>query len=300
MIAQIQERLDIPAAMNAVGSVRAWQHILNGCCYQPRLILNGHLDSATIATTKRFQENLGLSQGEEVDLTTWQAGLKHDKYPGWPVIVPPQETVPPRPTAKPAPCNMSEAEKYEYYRLIIDSAGGKFQTKSNQRNLLGFRKETDVYANEGHGKYDDYLAMVWKTDSGMPKVREYKHFTTEPISRYEGRYGDDPNCDGRKDLGRIQEGYYRYKIGYSDLLGDVLRPLQEMESVRDIDHDGKFEVNEPKTSAGYSILIHKGGDDDTWSAGCQTLRKDDFASFWRDLNSSGNPGVIGYTLVRWS
>jgi hypothetical protein len=57
MIAQLQERLTIPEAMNAVGSVRAWQHILNGCGYQPMLVLNGHLDEATTSSTKTFQKD---------------------------------------------------------------------------------------------------------------------------------------------------------------------------------------------------------------------------------------------------
>lgn len=294
MIAQVQERLDTPEAMTAVGSVRAWQHILNGCGYRPILALNGHLDQATTSSTKKFQQDVGLALTGKVDLKTWQAGLRHAKEHWWSPIVPPDIT------NKPAPSSMSEDKKYQYYRAIIEANTDKFHTKANQRNLLGFRKETNVYANQGNGEYDDYLAMVWKTASGMLKVREYKHFCTEPIGYYEGRQGDDANGDGRKDLGRIQEGYYEYKIGYSDLLGNVLQPLQEMYSVRDINHDGKFEGNEPKTSAGYSILIHKGGYDYTWSAGCQTLREDDFESFWHDLMSDADPGVIGYTLVRWN
>ncbi len=41
-----------------VGSVQGWQHLLNGCGYLPSLIVNGHLDAATIQLTKTFQADL--------------------------------------------------------------------------------------------------------------------------------------------------------------------------------------------------------------------------------------------------
>ena len=317
MIMQVTERLDTPEAMAAVGSVRAWQHILNGCGYHPRIRLNGHLDEVTIKATKRFQEDLGLPATGQIDFASWQAGLRHDKYSGWPPEVPTEEV-----PCRPAPSSMPEAEKYDYYRSIINAHNNKFKTGANQRNLLGFRKETNVCANDGRGLYDDFLVMFWVTSSGQLRVREYPHFCTEPIRHYKDagggkRWGDrhkpisqrksaigqDANGDGIKDLGRILEGYYEYEVGpLSSTLGNNLAPRQEMYSVRDINDDGVFSTQEPRTSAGRSILFHQGGNLEqvghTWSAGCQTLRKDNFDKFWQDLRSEGNPGVIGYTLVR--
>jgi hypothetical protein len=317
MIAQLQERLTIPEAMNAVGSVRAWQHILNGCGYQPMLVLNGHLDEATTSSTKKFQQDVGLDVTEKIDIKTWQAGLKHKKGDWWGPDVPPEVT------NRPAPSSMSEPEKYKYYRAIIEANGGKFKTGGNKQNLLGLRKETNVHANNGRGLYDDFLVMLWVTSSGQLRVREYPHFCTEPIRHYKDtggnkRWGDrhkpvnqikpaighDANGDGIKDLGRIPEGYYEYKTRLTkDVdLGWVLDPMQDMYSVRDTNDDGIFSAHERRTSAGRSILFHQGGNLEqgghTWSAGCQTLRKDNFDIFWKDLHSEGNPGVIGYTLVR--
>lgn len=298
MIMQVRERLDTADAKAAVGSVKAWQHILNGCGYNPRLKLNGYLDESTTKATKRFQQNLGLPVTGEIDLKTWQAGLAHNKYEGWSPQVPPEDV--PR---SPANSSMTEIEKYNYYRSIINAQNNNFKSGNNQRNLLGFRKETKVYDNHGQGKYDDFLAMLWKTSSGQPRVREYSQFCTEPIGHYRGTIGDDANGDGVMDLGRTPEGYYEYKVGpLHNRLGRNLVPLREMYSIRDINNDGKFSTREPRTSAGKTILFHQGGDltrgGNTGSAGCQTLPKSDFNNFWNDLHSEGDPGVIGYTLVR--
>jgi hypothetical protein len=70
---------------NTVGSVAAWQNILNGCGYLPTLRITGTfpLDKETLDATKRFQNNLGLPETGTVDLETWRAGLRHAKLPGW-------------------------------------------------------------------------------------------------------------------------------------------------------------------------------------------------------------------------
>lgn len=289
MSMQVLERLDGSSVLSVVGSVSGWQHILNGCGYQPRLGINGHIDQRTVTATKRFQKDLGLPDTGKVDLATWRAGINHPKIAGWEPIVPP--------LACPAPSGMSDADKYEYYRLIIKGNGGKFHEATNQRNLLGLRKETNVYANRGRGHYDDFLVMLWRNASGQTVVREYSRFCTEPIGRFEGKYGDDADEDGDLDLGRIPEGYYEYSTGSFSTLGKVLRPKLTMKSVRDINEDGRFSPHEPATSAGKSILFHAGNTSDTGSAGCQTLPPNDFKKFWADLTADGNPGIIGYTLV---
>ena len=47
------------------------------------------------------------------------------------------------------------------------------------------------------------------------------------------------------------------------------------------------------------MLFHVGLTWRTGSAGCQTMHPDIYKQFWNELNSDGNPGVIGYTIVRW-
>lgn len=73
---------------NQVGSVAAWQNILNGCGYYPVLTISDYMDEETVAMTKKFQKDLQLSELGQVDLQTWQAGLAHNKLPGWSDITP--------------------------------------------------------------------------------------------------------------------------------------------------------------------------------------------------------------------
>lgn len=74
---------------NIVGSVAAWQHILNGCGYTPPLSINGWMDEVTVATTQKFQKDVGFLNTGTVDLQTWQAGFGHKKESGWSAVVPP-------------------------------------------------------------------------------------------------------------------------------------------------------------------------------------------------------------------
>ncbi|MBD2178463.1 chitinase [Pseudanabaena sp. FACHB-1998] len=76
---------------NVVGSVAAWQNILNGCGY-PVLHITGNLDSPTLETTKKFQKDVGLPQASAVDAKTWKAGLAHPKLSGWNPETPAIET----------------------------------------------------------------------------------------------------------------------------------------------------------------------------------------------------------------
>lgn len=201
------------------------------------------------------------------------------------------------------PVGMSESDKYDYCCNIISDNGGYLK----KRNLISFRKETSTKANNWDGLYDDITLMIWQNSSGEKHVREY-HSNTEPSSQYEDSsdpkadrrtMGVDANRDGLKDLGRLPEGYYEYQKDYSQRLGNILRPLKSAMAQRDINRNGFFEPDEPLASAGKSMLFHKGGVTNPYSAGCQTMNPTEYQRFWHDLNSDGDPGVIGYTIVRW-
>jgi peptidoglycan hydrolase-like protein with peptidoglycan-binding domain len=282
-----------PFYRDEVGSIAAWQHLLNGCGYHPdnasQLVITGQFDAETVAVTKKFQRDMGLEEtGDVSDIRTWQKAFDHDKLPGWPPVIPDQNHV------EPPDYNLSEAAKYDYCRQVILSHGGNFYDDVNRRNLLSFRKETKTTENE----YDDWTFMFWKDSNEQKHCRRYKS-NTEPSSNFEDQYGVDANHDGRKDLGRLPEGYYEYVKGSDNHLGDVLRPTQEARNViRDIDHDGIFEPNEPTASAGKTMLFHQGRTETmTGSAGCQTMPPSVYPKFWNDLTD--NTGVIGYTIVRW-
>ncbi|MDJ0681882.1 MAG: SH3 domain-containing protein [Xenococcus sp. (in: cyanobacteria)] len=204
----------------------------------------------------------------------------------------------------PASSRMSESEQHDYYRNIITSNGGSLK----KRNLISFRKETSTKVNNWKGCYDDITVMIWKDSEGK-HVCQY-HSNTEPSSQYEdssdpranrSTMGVDANDDRRRDLGRLPEGYYEYQIGTSSKFSNpnVLIPTKSAMAERDTDHSGTFEADEPRASAGRTMLFHQGGTTNTYSAGCQTMNPNEYEKFWHDLNSDGNPGVIGYTIVRW-
>ncbi|MBD2004847.1 peptidoglycan-binding protein [Trichocoleus sp. FACHB-40] len=74
---------------STVGSIAAWQNILNGCGYNPPLPITGGMDGATVDMTNKFQNDLGLPKTGKVDLATWKAGVNHKKIPGWSEVTPP-------------------------------------------------------------------------------------------------------------------------------------------------------------------------------------------------------------------
>ena len=300
-----------------VGSVAAWQHLLNGCGYHPenapRLVITGKLDDTTVAITKKFQQDMNLDTTGEVTNATWEAAFDHTKLRKWKPVEPSIS----KPTISPPSDTLSEAEKYDYCRQVIESHGGTFRDAANKRNLLSFRKETNTKENDWKGIYDDLTYMVWENSNGVKHCLKFES-NTEPSSWYEdssdpkargNANGQDANNDGKKDLGRLQEGYYEYQAGYrprwrqENPVGNVLLPTAYSETViRDIDHDGIFEPHEYQSQyrigAG-DMLFHSGNRDRTASAGCQTMHPDVYAEFWEKITENGNPGTIGYTIVRW-
>jgi len=117
-----------------------------------------------------------------------------------------------------------------------------------------------------------------------------------PRNKWEG---NDVNHDGRQDLGRLVPGTYefhfatgerRLKFGYEHLRGNTQQVVQ-----RDVNHDGYFTAADVwHTPSGdtvievgdFAILFHRGGDDNTWSGGCQTMPAPVFAKFLSKLNRS--------------
>jgi len=297
-----------------VGSVAAWQHLLNGCGYHPanapRLVINGKLDDETVAVTKKFQQDMKLEPTGEVTSLTWQAAFDHDKLRKWKPVEPgtsKEHVSPPSDT-------WNESQKYDYCRQIIESHGGTFRDGANKRNLLSFRQETSTKANNWKGEYDDLTYMVWKDGNGGKHCLKFKSNTepsawykdsSDPRSRSRVKLGQDANRDGKKDLGRLQEGYYEYRVGKwtpapnINQFGNALIPTEYAKTViRDIDHDGIFEDHEPLLGAS-DMFFHSGNYERTASAGCQTMPPDVYRDFWIKLTANGNPGTVGYTIARW-
>lgn len=107
--------------LDAVGTVATWQHILNGCGYQPLLALTDYMDGVTTDMTKKFQEDLGLAVTGQVTLDTWQAGIKHKKLLGWSPSLPSLITQ----------RLYSFYTKRENYEAVYDNVMGWYGTTTN-------------------------------------------------------------------------------------------------------------------------------------------------------------------------
>ncbi len=112
------------------------------------------------------------------------------------------------------------------------------------------------------------------------------------------REGRDTNGDGRYDLGRLVEGTYAFHIDPKRpiyLRHEVLRPVGTETVQRDTNHDGWFTkddiwhtkdgdtIIETRGGDEIAILIHYGGEKNTWSAGCQTLPPAEHKRFFHAL-----------------
>lgn len=79
----------IENSQTEVGSVAAWQNILNGSGFHPVLSITGVMDDATVSLTKAFQLDVKFPETGIVDLATWKAGLAYAKLGDWSPDTPP-------------------------------------------------------------------------------------------------------------------------------------------------------------------------------------------------------------------
>lgn len=193
----------------------------------------------------------------------------------------------------PSTDGMSNAQKYELYAGYVNAYGdaqAKADLAAGKQVIVGLRTETNIGAGGGKGVYDDRVVVLQQG----AQVREFSA-STEPSGQYDGRYGADANGDGRKELGRISEGTVTFQKSTSGSLGNVLRPTENHAIQRDTNHDGRIDVGEgASVSTDRSFLFHAGGNTNTGSAGCQTMKPADFQAFWNGL---GGQGQFNYVLV---
>jgi peptidoglycan hydrolase-like protein with peptidoglycan-binding domain len=277
-------------------AVESLQNLLNK--NGANLDKDGIFGPKTEAALIHFQKTRGLSDSGIAGpktLTQLDAGAPATQAP-----IAPSNTTPSSATSSangvlPNTSDMTQAQKFDHYSNMIEQNGGRVNNEPNQRNIAALRVETDADINGGKGAYDDRMVMLWQDDNGTKHVREY-NANTEPSAQYRGRYGEDANRDGSIDQGRLPAGHYEYEIGRSSTLGNVMRPTENVNAERDTNHDGLFNDG-AYASAGKSMLIHSGGSSNTASAGCQTMSPSEYGRFWADMNASGNPGKVGYTVI---
>ncbi len=270
-------------------------------------------DNTTDAAVRQFQTVSGMSEDGVVGPQTWKRLLEKSADVSLRASIDAlvgkddDETDPESPL--PNTSGLSEEFKYYFYLTYICILGqcptAVANLQEGKRVILGLRVTTNSRTKKGAGSYDDRF-VVLQNNGGVLTAKEFKG-NTDPSSRYEHgykhaakAYGEDANEDGVKDLGRIPAGSYDFKKEYSGTYGNVLRPVAAITAERDINHDGNFDANDVATkpsalSAGTSMLFHKGGNNMTGSAGCQTMPPETFGKFW---NALGPQKQFRYVLVK--
>ena len=271
----------------------------------PSLATDGLFGPKTEANLKAYQESRGLPATGVMDKDTL-AALDANKAAtkGWkPTAAQSGEGTQSTSDAGPTgvvstvTANMTEAQKFDHYKAMIEKSGGKFNP--NGPNIVGVRNATNTHTAGGAGRYDDSMAVIWHDKQGNPRVKEFRG-NTEPSGNYAGRMGQDVNGDGTLDQGRLRTGHYNYAL--SSYHGNAaLRMSGDSRVDRDANHDGTFGNDGGASSmGGASMLFHRGGVNSTGSAGCQTMPPAEFDRFMSTLQEAGLGGgnrKVGYTLV---
>lgn len=201
----------------------------------------------------------------------------------------------------------TETEKYDHFKQLIEAGGGTFNAQPGARNIVSIRNQDSVDAgrNDEMGTYNDKIAVVWSDADGTKHAKEFEG-NVDPNRHWSNIDSPDVNDDGQKDAGRLPSGFYKYEVSSRTVNGkteDALRPVNDVMVERDMNHDGLFNdagTDGSLSSARRSILFHNGkGNTDTGSAGCQTIKKDDWGDFWKAVTDGAtNQQEIGYTLVQ--
>ncbi|WP_051272791.1 LysM peptidoglycan-binding domain-containing protein [Sphingomonas phyllosphaerae] len=210
------------------------------------------------------------------------------------------EAAPAAATASAAPATAAEARTAADFAKIVETSGdaqARADLAAGKQVLVAIRTDSTTGAHNGQGDYNDRFALLSRAADGSYRAQTFQG-NTEPAGKYAARgYGVDVNGDGRKELGRLVEGSYRYELQPGNFAGNrFFRATETQQALRDSNHDGRFTAADTidRSGAGRSMLIHQGGNGTTGSAGCQTLNPADFAALLKGL---GTQHSFSYVLV---
>jgi len=118
-----------------------------------------------------------------------------------------------------------------------------------------------------------------------------KEVISKPRAKWEGT---DVKHEGRKALGELVPGTYKFHTTDKIFVGaKYLTSSNDQAVYRDVNHDGTFtdadiwHTKEGDTvieNGNFGVYIHKGGENNTWSAGCQTLPPDQHKRLFANLS----------------
>jgi LysM repeat protein len=198
------------------------------------------------------------------------------------------------------PVASTQARTAADFAKIVETSGdaqARADLAAGRKVLVAIRTDSSTRAGNGQGEYNDRFALLSRAADGSYRAETFNG-NTEPAGKYAARgYGVDVNGDGRKELGRLVEGNYRYELQPGTFAGNrFFRATTTQQALRDSNHDGRFTSADTidRSGAGRSMLIHQGGNSTTGSAGCQTMNPSDYAAL---LNGLGAQRSFSYVLV---
>ena len=236
---------------------------------------------------------------------------------------------PPRLPAEDETRNLSEAQQYDVYASVIAVRGDTAAHEAlltQERVILGLRQENRTTDISGQGDFNDRMVVVWRDADGRPHAREFHEANTEPSAQYDGHAktnprspgfaqvitrskteGADVNGDGVRDLGRLAEGTTEMRgtthpgnkgvpeFSLRPTLGAIAEGARRVE--RDSNGDGWFDADDPGgvQPLNRTFKFHRGGRENTLSAGCQTLKPAEYDDFLDAVR--GTPGQDRWQYV---
>ncbi len=211
---------------------------------------------------------------------------------------------------------------YDLVARKFTAVGALVETRAEWRNVLAVRHFTPATKDVPRGNFDDMMLVTWLSEGGR-KNAQYFDANTDPSYQYseegapvyrkgKGADGQDANNDGKKDLGMLPLGIYKFgsvpTAAKNKVLELVFKPTKGVRVWRDINQDGYFTQadedlveNEKQMFEGGTMYIHRayktGRPLNTWSAGCQTLKYEDFEEFKKSILAGNQAGQMEFTYV---
>jgi hypothetical protein len=216
----------------------------------------------------------------------------------------------------PAKASITE-NLYEKMSILYREHGIIFDTRTEYRNVLGIRAFTPLTEKNSKGLYDDIISVAYSTKKGARLIYLPFSANLDPSYQYssEGakakkKIGYDVDEDGKPELGMLPTGFYKYHATSSThkLLGEIFRPKTDNKAGfrvhRDVNHDGYFTdadeklvKNQDLMYEGQTMYFHEGIEDNTNSAGCQTIPRPNFETFRQVIQGGRKFGEFSYLLV---
>jgi LysM repeat protein len=194
---------------------------------------------------------------------------------------------------------VGSSSNYEAILGRFGDAQAKADFAAGKKVVLAIRTETlDTSGKNRRGAYDDTMVVMQKGADGKVTVQEFRG-NTDPAYSTSGKFGPDLNGDGKREIGQLVTGSYRYsrEAGTYKKTGQAFfRSQSTQAAIRDTNGDGRFTSADmvDRYGAGRSMLIHAGGVNGTGSAGCQTMSPATYKAF---LEAIGSQSTFSYVLV---